>query len=83
MLRVTVSRTFPELDRHSLEVPCPRCRLSTAVFLRQVRLGDVVVCRGCKANIRLVDHMGDYHRARRRINDAFNQMLAGFRGLGG
>ena len=47
------------LGGRTLSVPCPACSFYNDVFLRQVTTRDVVICRGCKANVHLDDHMGE------------------------
>lgn len=78
MISVRASGSLPDLDRRSINVDCPQCRLATQATLRDVRIGGVIICRGCKANIRLVDHLGEYQRVRRRMRDTFEQMFANF-----
>jgi hypothetical protein len=75
-LHVTGSFSLPDLDRRWIDVDCPSCRLATPVTLRDVRLGSVVICRGCKANVRLIDHLGEYHRVRRRLERTLGRALA-------
>lgn len=77
-VRVTLRGSLPDLDRRSIEVQCEHCHLSTPAFLREVRLGNVIICRGCKTNIRLVDHLGSYQRARRKLDDVLRGMMAAF-----
>lgn len=45
------------IDKFEVEVDCPRCGFANPIWLRQARLRDVVICRGCKANIQLDDSM--------------------------
>jgi hypothetical protein len=73
MFKLTISVSVPELDRRWIEIPCPRCELETPVTLGSIRLGDVVVCRGCHSNIRLQDQMAALHSFRRR----FTKLLKG------
>ena len=51
------------LDKIEVEVECPRCGFGNPVWLRQARLRDVVICRGCKANIQLDDGMNTVRKA--------------------
>jgi hypothetical protein len=67
MFKLTVSVKIPNLDKHWIRIPCPVCDLETPATLGAVRLGDVIVCRGCHANIRLQDHLGTLHRFERRL----------------
>lgn len=68
-----------DLDRVPFEFECPICRFQNPATLGQVRLGDVVICRGCKSNIQLADYMATLSSARkdiqsrlRRIEDSFS-----------
>lgn len=68
-----------DLDRIEIEVCCPRCHFYGPANLKQVRLGDIVICRGCKANISLVDYMHEVANARERLATAlrsFNELAA-------
>ena len=62
------------LDRAELDMPCPRCRFENRIFYRQARLRDVIICRGCKANIRLDDHMNECRKARQQINKVLAEL---------
>jgi len=64
-VRISVQISVPNLDRLPLEVPCPVCQLTTPITYGAVRLGDVVICRGCHANIHLKDELGSHHRWKR------------------
>lgn len=55
------------LDEFEVEVECPHCNFANSIWLRQARLRDVVICRGCKANIRLDDGMNSVRKAYRSI----------------
>lgn len=69
------------LDRAAVDISCPRCRFQNSIFYRQARLRDVIICRGCKTNIRLDDHMNECRKARRQLNRALaelEQVLASF-----
>jgi hypothetical protein len=58
------------LDRIEFDLSCPLCRFQNGIFYRQARLRDVVICRGCKANIQLDDQMNECRKARRQVNQA-------------
>lgn len=70
-----------DLDKHTIEFPCPKCGFYNPAFLRQVRFRDVIICRGCKCNIRLDDHMNEYDRARRRMQRSIEQLGNTLKGL--
>jgi hypothetical protein len=63
------------LDRAALEAPCPRCGFFNRFHFRQVRLQDVIICRGCKCNIRLDDDMNQCRNASRTVEDSVRQLI--------
>lgn len=63
-----------DLDRMPLDVPCPNCKFDNRIFYRQARLRDVTICRGCKANISLDDHMNQCRKARQEVNRAIQEL---------
>lgn len=66
-IKITAEVSVPNLDRHWVDVPCPVCELTTPATMGAVRCGDVIVCRGCHANVRLHDQMASFHRFKRRF----------------
>jgi len=71
-----------DIDRAEIDISCTRCHFKNAVTIRQVRLNDVVICRGCKTNLQLVDHMQSAAKARRRALRAFQELEQAFSRLG-
>ncbi len=51
------------IDNFELEVDCPNCGFANPIWLRQARLRDAVICRGCKGNIQLDDGMNIVRKA--------------------
>jgi len=64
------------LDRERIYIHCPRCNFWARPFLRQIRHRDIFVCGGCKANIRLDDHLGSFRKAQRQVNKALEALEA-------
>lgn len=62
------------LDNIEVEVECPRCSFANTIWLRQARLRDVVICRGCKANIQLDDSMNSVRKARHSVRRAMQDL---------
>ena len=62
------------LDKVEVEVDCPRCQFSNPIWLKQARLRDVIICRGCKANIQLDDGMNTVRKAIRSVQRAVHQI---------
>lgn len=63
-----------DLDRFEFEVECPKCSFATKIFYRDARLRDVLICRGCKANVQLDDHMNECRKARRQFHTAMQEL---------
>lgn len=63
-----------DIGREEIEIQCPECRFYNPIFIRQARLRDVIICRGCKRNIRLNDHMNEVRKAERQLRKAFQDL---------
>lgn len=63
-----------DMDKLEIELQCPRCNFYNYIFLKQARLRDVIICRGCKYNIQLDDQMNNVRKAVRDINQALNEL---------
>lgn len=63
-------------DKFEVDVPCPKCGFYNPIYLKQARLRDVVICRGCKINIRLDDQMNETRKAVRSLRRAMNELQA-------
>lgn len=70
-----------DLDSHEIEFQCPRCNFYNKIWLKQARLRDVVICRGCKSNIRLDDQMNETRKAIRSIRRAMNELEETLKGM--
>jgi hypothetical protein len=63
------------IDFAKVDIPCPRCAFFNPIFIRQARLRDVIICRGCKSNIQLDDHMNEVRVAERQIRRAVDGLM--------
>ena len=63
-----------DIDNHKIDIHCPSCHFFNTVTLKQVRLRDVVICRGCKANISLEDHLNMTRKTIRSFQRAMRQI---------
>ncbi len=67
-----------DLDKHTLQLECPLCGFLNYFFLKQARLRDCIICRGCKGNIQLDDHMNECRKVvasvRRQLNEFEHQL---------
>ncbi len=62
------------LDKFEVEVDCPRCQFANPIWLKQARFRDVIICRGCKANIQLEDSMNTVRKGVRSVHQALDQL---------
>ncbi|WP_416047198.1 hypothetical protein [Cupriavidus basilensis] len=67
-----------DLDRIEIEIECPRCSFFAKILYRDARLRDVIICRGCKGNIQLDDHMNACRKAKRQVAAAFQELEDAF-----
>ena len=74
MLKIQMSMQGAiDVDSFEVECDCPRCGFSNPLWVQQARLRDVIICRGCKANIQLDDGMNTVRRAYKNINRAMRE----------
>ena len=64
-----------------LSAACPLCDFENPFTLKQARLRDVIICRGCKANIRLDDQMNECRKAVRQIERAISELRDSLKNL--
>lgn len=56
-----------DLDHLEVEFKCPRCNFYNKILIKQARLRDVIICRGCKSNIQLDDQMNEVRKTVRQF----------------
>lgn len=63
-----------DLDNVEIDFECPNCGFSNKVRLKQVRLGQVIICSGCHENIKLVDKDASTQRAIEEIEKSLEDL---------
>ena len=63
-----------DIDGFEVEVNCPKCQFIAAVTFQQVRIRDVVICRGCKSNVQLDDQLNSVNKTRKRMIASFEEL---------
>lgn len=58
------------IDNTPVSAACPVCEFQNTFTIKQARLRDIIICRGCKANIQLDDHMNECRKVTRQIERA-------------
>lgn len=56
------------IEKLKVNFQCPSCRFLNTATLRQFQIRDVIICRGCKKNIHLLDHFNTVKKGLRTIN---------------
>ena len=46
---------------------CPSCGFSNKATIKQIRINDIIICRGCKANLKLQDHFDTVKKTLRSL----------------
>jgi hypothetical protein len=69
------------LDKHTIEFAYPHCGFYNYIFFIQARLRDVTICRGCKSNIQLDDHMNECRKARQSLLRALQRLESSLKEL--
>lgn len=69
------------LDNITVSVACPLCEFDNPFTIKQARLRDVIICRGCKANVQLDDQMNECRKVVRQVERAINDLQDSFRTL--
>jgi hypothetical protein len=63
-----------DLDNIKIEIQCPNCSFYNYIFIKQARLRDVIICRGCKSNIQLDDQMNEVRKSVRNFRAAMRKL---------
>lgn len=62
-----------DIDSAEVEIKCPNCGFYNPIWIKQARLRDTIICRGCKVNIQLDDSMNEVRKARRSVRRAVKE----------
>ena len=63
-----------DLDRVAITITCPKCNFDNSATVRQVRVGDRVICRGCKNVLCLVDRNASFKKGRSRMSEEIESL---------
>ena len=70
-----------DFDKHEIDIQCPKCLFYNPIWLKQARLRDIIVCRGCKSNIHLDDQMNETRKTIKSIRRAMTELEDTLKGL--
>jgi len=71
-----------DIGKIEVEVECPNCDFYNPVYLRQAKIKDVIICRGCKSNIQLKDHFHQVRKAERTLRKSFDELSSSLDNFG-
>lgn len=63
-----------DIDSFTVDVECPRCAFFNPISIKQTRVRDVIICRGCKSNIQLDDGMNSVRKSRQDIRRQYKAL---------
>ena len=63
-----------DIDLFEVDIECPRCGFYNPIWMKQARLRDTIICRGCKSNIHLDDSMNSIRKARNNLLKQLKQI---------
>jgi len=69
------------LDKHTIELKCPICGFFNFIFLKQAKLRDCIICRGCKGNIQLDDYMNECRKAVANVKRQIRELKRQLKGI--
>lgn len=72
-MKITIEGDF-DIDHLSSEFECPTCSFFNSATMKQIRLNDVMICRGCKTNIQLIDQMNSMRKARQYVRRSMKRL---------
>jgi hypothetical protein len=70
------------LSRHRVNLTCPSCKFINPVTLKQVKVRDVIICRGCKSNIQLLDHLNLVRKSLKSFRREMDALMKAFESIG-
>jgi len=69
------------IDNARISAECPKCKFQNTFTMKQTRLCDMIICRGCKSNVRLDDPMNECRNAARRTERAIAKLRGSLKNL--
>lgn len=63
-----------DLDNIETEIDCPNCGFYNTVYFKDIKLRNVIICRGCKFNLQLDDYMNSYKIESRKLETEFKKL---------
>lgn len=70
-----------DLDQQAVNDQCHMCGFWNDFTIKEARLDQVIICRGCKANIQVRDYLGTVKRAERDVRRALEDFENSLRSL--
>ena len=62
------------LDKLETDINCPECDFYNTISFKDIRLKNVIICRGCKLNMQLDDYMNSFKIQLRKIQSELDEI---------
>jgi len=70
-----------EFSNQKIYFTCRLCHFLNSASLKQISFSNVIICRGCKANIRLQDNLGSTKKAINAIERSIEDLIDAFKSI--
>lgn len=71
-----------DISQSKVDVPCPKCKATINVSLKQVEQQETITCSACNSKIDLVDKNGSAKKAVRDVNKSLKGLTDGIKKFG-
>lgn len=58
------------LDYWEIDTPCPKCGFYIFFFFKQACNNEIIICGGCKSNVKLIDYLDECKTGNKQIRRA-------------
>lgn len=71
-----------DITRQKIGFTCENCDFENYVTLAQARSNTVIICRGCKTNIQLIDQLSSVRKSIKSVNRSITSLMEEFDKIG-
>lgn len=71
-----------DLAKHRINITCEKCHFKNSATLNQVKANAIIICSGCKINIRFIDHLFSTRKSLKSVRLEINSLMNEFNKIG-